>query len=236
MPESDLYAPIKAHLQSLGFKVRAEVGSCDIVAVQNTTLIAVELKQTFGLPVIYQALERLKAADLVYIATAVPEGRRARGNFDAALPQAIRLCRLIGLGLLSVRNGIVAVHADPGPYQPRKQAKHRARLLSEFTRRSGDHNIGGTTRRPRMTAYREDALACAAELAANGAMTGAAVKAATGIPSASTLMHRNVYGWFNKVARGTYAITDSGQDALRFYADVLAARHTATAASSAQAD
>ena len=191
-------------------------------------ILAVELKLTFGLPVLYQELQRLPSVDLVYIAVAVPEGRAARRNWDARVPDAVRLCRMLGIGLLSVRNGEIIAHADPGPYQPRKQHKHRAKLLSEFTRRSGDHNIGGTTRRPRMTAYREDALACASLLATNGAMKAAAIRNATGIATASALLRNNVYGWFDKIGRGTYTVTPSGQSALDLYADVVAARRTVT--------
>ncbi|HBK09060.1 MAG TPA: hypothetical protein DDZ81_24910 [Acetobacteraceae bacterium] len=224
--ESDLYAPVKSHLEALGYAVRGEVGPCDIVGINGETMIAVELKLTFGLPVLYQALQRLPAVDLVYVAVAVPEGRTARGNWDAQVPDASRLCRLLGVGLLSVRNGNVVVHADPAPYQPRKRPKSRAKLLSEFLRRSGDHNLGGTNKRPRVTAYREDALACAKELARGGAMKTASVRDAAGVTKASTILRDNVYGWFAKVARGTYDIAPAGRSALDLYADVVAARAT----------
>jgi hypothetical protein len=222
--ESDLYGPVKRHLEALGYTVRGEVGKCDVVGVSGDSMIAVELKLAFGLPVLYQALRRLPSVDLAYVAVAVPEGRKARGNWDAALPDAVRLCRMLGVGLLSVRSGGVAVHADPAPYQPRKQPKLRARLLNEFVRRSGDHNLGGTNKRPRVTAYREDALACASVLARQGPMKGAAVCGATGVPKASAILRDDVYGWFAKVARGTYGISSAGRNALEQYSDVLATR------------
>jgi hypothetical protein len=131
---------------------------------------------------------------------------------------------MLGVGLLSVRDDRVVVHADPGPYQPRKQPKQRARLLSEFVRRTGDHNLGGTTKRPRVTAYREEALDCANLLAAQGAMKAAAVRDATGAKNAATILRTDVYGWFEKVARGTYTLSPAGRGALVQYADVLAAR------------
>jgi hypothetical protein len=222
--ESDLYAPVKFHLEALGYTVRGEVGRCDVVGVSGDSMVAVELKLAFGLPVLYQALQRLPSVDLVYVAVAVPEGRSARRNWDAQVPDAVRLCRMLGVGLLSVRDNNVVVHADPGPFQPRKQPKARVRLLSEFVRRSGDHNLGGTSKRPRVTAYREDALACAAVLAHGGAMKGAAVRDATGVVKASTILRDNVYGWFAKVGRGTFDISLAGRNALEQYADVLAAR------------
>jgi hypothetical protein len=214
---------VKAHLEALGYTVRAEVGKCDVVGTSGDTMIAVELKLSFGLPVLYQALQRLPSVDLVYVAVAVPDGRRARANWDAQTPDAIRLCRMLGVGLLSIRNDKVVAHADPTPYQPRKRPKLRARLLSEFVRRSGDHNLGGTNRRPRMTAYREDALACARVLA-EGAMKAAAVRDAADVPKASAILRANVYGWFEKVARGTYDLAPAGRAALGLYADVVAAR------------
>ena len=215
---------MKQHLEAAGYVVRGEVGRCDIVGVHGDVIVAVELKLSFGLTVLYQALRRLPAVDLVYVAVAVPDGRVARRNWDTQAADATRLCRRLGVGLLSVRNGDVVVHADPGPYQPRRQPKQRVRLLSEFTRRSGDHNLGGTTKRPRVTAYREDALACADVLVRLGAMKGAAVRDATGVARASVILRDDVYGWFAKISRGTYDIAPNGRSALVLFADVVAAR------------
>jgi hypothetical protein len=234
--ESDLYLPVKRHLEALGYAVRGEVGRCDVLGVSGDTMIAVELKLTFGLQVLYQALRRLPSVDLVYVAVAVPAGRRARGNWDAQVADAVRLCRMLGVGLLSVRNGNVVVHADPTPYQPRKRTKLRARLLSEFVRRTGDHNLGGTNRRPRVTAYREEALTCASVLASNGPLKAAAVRDATGLEKASAMLRADVYGWFEKVARGTYDVSAAGRIALEQYADVLASRHSHDASSASGSD
>jgi hypothetical protein len=219
--ESDLYAPVKGFLEALGYTVRGEVGRCDIVGVLDDAMIAVELKLGFGLPVLYQALRRLPSVDLVYVGVGVPEGRIARRNWDAQVPDAVRLCRMLGVGLLSVRGGRVVVHADPGPYQPRKRAAQRARLLGEFVRRTGDHNVGGTTKRARVTAYREEALACARVLAGGGAMRGSAVRDAAGVVRAGVVLRDNVYGWFERVERGVYGISDKGREALEVYADVV---------------
>jgi hypothetical protein len=228
--ESDLYVPVKQCLEALGYTVRGEVGRCDVFGVSETmepgqtTIVAVELKLTFGLPVLYQALRRLSSVDLAYIAVAVPEGRIARRNWDAQLPDAVRLCRRLNLGLLSVRNGVLLVHADPGPYRPQKLPKARARLLSEFHRRSGDHNLGGTAKRARVTAYREDALACVSHLAQSGPARAAAVRDATCVRKAAGILRDNVYGWFVKVSRGTYDLTPSGHAALQHYAAVILTR------------
>lgn len=228
--ESDLYAPVKAHLEAVGYEVKGEVGKCDMVGVMGDSMVAVELKLVFGLPVIYQALERLPKVDLAYVAVSVPEGRKARVNWDTQVPDAIRLCRMLGVGLISVRDDLVVVHCDPGPYQARKNARGRAKLLSEFTRRSGDHNLGGTTKRPRVTAYREEALRCAKVLAETGRLSPAELKRATGLEKAPSMLQTNVYGWFERVDRGVYAVTPAGIDALMLYADVVQAQAARLAA------
>jgi hypothetical protein len=220
---------VKEHLLALGYTVRGEVGACDIVGVSGETIVAVELKRSFGLPVLYQALRRMAAVDLVYVAVPVPQGRVARRNWDAGVADAVRLCRMLGVGLLSVRGSNVVVHADPGPYKPRKLAAKRARLLGEFVRRTGDHNVGGTTRRPRVTAYREDALACADLLVRHGAMKVAALRDASCVRTAGAILRNDVYGWFEKVGRGVYGIGPAGRLAVEQYADVIAGRRGGSA-------
>ncbi len=224
--EADLYPPVKAYLEGLGYGVRAEVGKCDAVGLRadegGETLIAVELKLVFGLSVLYQALDRLSAVDFVYVAVDVPEGKIARRNWDNNLADATRLCRMLGVGFLSVRDGAVVVHCDPTAYEPRKQPRRRARLLGEFGGRTGDHNVGGTTKRPRISAYREGCLRIAALLAETGTITPAGAKAATNVAKASTMLLRDVYGWFENVSRGVYRLRPAGRDALATYAEVVA--------------
>jgi hypothetical protein len=62
-----------------------------------------------------------------------------------------------------------------------------------------------------MTAYRQDALACAAALSA-GPGRPCDLKAVH--PNAYKILHRNVYGWFVRTERGIYALTADGQAAL----------------------
>jgi hypothetical protein len=62
-----------------------------------------------------------------------------------------------------------------------------------------------------MTAYRQQALACAAALS-DGPRRPRELKAA--MPDAPKILLQNVYGWFVRVERGVYALTDSGRAAL----------------------
>jgi hypothetical protein len=71
--------------------------------------------------------------------------------------------------------------------------------------------MGGGSRVPIMTAYRQEALACAAALVA-GPCSVQALKATS--PDAPKILLGNVYGWFLRIERGIYGLTDAGQAAL----------------------
>ena len=82
----------------------------------------------------------------------------------------------------------------------------------------GDPNAGGATRHGIVTAYRQDALKCAAHLAEHGAAKGAEVAKATGVEIATRLMYDNHYGWFEKVEKGVYGLSGAGQEGLKHWA------------------
>jgi len=57
--------------------------------------------------------------------------------------------------------------------------------VEEFTRRSGDFNVGGSTGRPLVTAYREEALRVANYLHQNGPSTVKEIREAASSPKAA---------------------------------------------------
>ncbi|MEX0348997.1 MAG: DUF2161 domain-containing phosphodiesterase [Paracoccaceae bacterium] len=214
--EQDLYAPVKALLERQGYLVKGEVGAADVVARRgDEPVVIVELKLRFSLALYHQAIARLRLTDLVYLAVPRPTGRSQR----RVLRDNTAMCRRLGIGLITVRgDGRAEVQCDPGPYAPRKSRKHADRLLREFDRLQGDPNAGGATRHGIVTAYRQDALRCAAHLAEHGVTKGATVAQATGVASATRLMRDNHYGWFERVETGVYALTEAGADGLRHWA------------------
>lgn len=214
--EQDLYPPIKALFERHGYTVKGEVGAADIMAVRDgSEPVIVELKLRFSLALFHQAVARLRITDQVYLGVSKPTGRTAR----RALRDNLALCRRLGLGLITVRaDGAVEVQCDPGPYAPRKNKAKASRMLREFDRLQGDPNSGGATRHGIVTAYRQDALKCAAHLAEHGACKGADVAKSTGVAEATRLMRTNHYGWFDKVEKGVYALTDAGQEGLKHWA------------------
>ncbi len=212
MRETDLYGPVKALLEAQGYAVKGEIGPTDVAALRgDEPPVIVELKTGFSLALIHQGIARQAVTPHVYLAVPDVAGRRGRG----ALAANLKLARRLGLGVLTVRvsDGLVTAHCDPGPFQPRLLAKPRARLLREFAARRGDPAEGGATRTGLVTAYRQDATRIAAHLAAVGPSRGRDVAAATGIARATAILRDNHYGWFARVAVGTYALTDAGKAA-----------------------
>ncbi|WP_341367406.1 DUF2161 family putative PD-(D/E)XK-type phosphodiesterase [Yoonia sp. BS5-3] len=212
--EADLYPPIKAYLQRQGYEVKGEVGAADVVARRGEDVVVIELKLGFSLALFHQGVARLAVTDLVYVA--VPAGGRSK-----ALQANVKLARRIGLGVMTVRlrDGHVEVLADPGPYAPRKSKKKSAQLLRAFERLQGDPNAGGATRHGIVTGYRQDALRCARFLATHGPSRGAVVKEWAEVPDATRIMADDHYGWFTRVSRGVYALTDTGHQGLADYGD-----------------
>ena len=212
MQESDLYPAVKAFLVAQGYEVKSEIGHLDVLAIRgDEPPVVVELKTSFSLSLVCQGVERQSLFDHVYLA--VPYGPK---GWTSRYKDIIRLCRRLGLGLLAVHltpEPHVQAHLDPAPYAPRKNLTKATRLLREFTRRSGDPNLGGTTGIKRMTAYRQDALRCVAHLASHGPSSPARIASATGVTTAATLLRANHYGWFDRIARGTYALTPLGLSA-----------------------
>lgn len=213
--ETELYAPVKALLAAQGYDVKGEVAGADLVACRgDDPPVIVELKAGFALALYHQAVARQALTDAVYIA--VPRGS-GRG-WARALAENRALCRRLGVGLIAVRlaDGTVEVHLDPAPYQPRQNPARRTRLLREFARRTGDPNLGGSPARAGLvTAYRQDALRLARYLAEHGPAKGAVVARATGVGRATRMMADDHYGWFERVARGIFALTRQGRVALK---------------------
>jgi hypothetical protein len=166
-----------------------------------------ELKLGFNLELVLQGINRASACDEIWLA--VRASVRAGREHD---PRVRKLCRLLGFGLLGVSaTGRVEVLVEPGPWRPRRDPKRRSRLVNEHRRRLGDPVLGGTSKSPIMTAYRQRALACAASLA-SGPRRTSEVKAAA--PDAPKILLHNVYGWFFRVERGVYGLTQAGTEAL----------------------
>ncbi|RRI01127.1 hypothetical protein EH240_15640 [Mesorhizobium tamadayense] len=218
MQETSLYAPVKQFLESLDFTVKGEVGGCDIVGLREgepPVVVICELKLQFNLELVLQGVDRAAACDEVWLAarmSARGKGREHDRRFRA-------LCRRLGFGLLAVDGkGKVELLLNPAAVPPRRDPRRRSRLVEEHHRRKGDPSIGGSTRRkPIMTAYRQEAIACAAAMA-DGPKRPRDLKTLS--PRAASILLHNYYGWFARAERGIYALTEIGQAALQSHGAV----------------
>jgi hypothetical protein len=210
--ETALYLPVKRFLERLGFTVKGEIGGCDLVALGNgepPIVVIGELKLVFNLELLLQGVDRAAACDEVWLAAKLS----ARGKGRESDARYRNLCRRLGFGMLGVTDrGDVEVLVAPATTSPRRNPKKRSRLIVEHQRRKGDPVLGGSTRSPIMTAYRQQALACASALAQ---APGRARDLRGTIPDASKILLRNVYGWFERTGRGVYVLTDAGRAALK---------------------
>lgn len=153
-------------------------------------------------------MERAGACDELWIAAKMS----IRGKGRESDARYRNLCRRLGFGMLGVTDaGTVEILVEPPIAAPRRNPKKRARLVTEHRKRIGDPALGGSTKTPIMTAYRQQALGCAAALA-SGPRKLKELKPA--YPDAQKILHRNVYGWFEPVSRGVYALTATGHQAL----------------------
>lgn len=204
--ETALYPALKAFLEARGFEVKGEICGCDIVAVmpgEKPLLMITEIKLSFTLELVLQAVDRLHSADEVWLAVVASRRGRDRDR------RVLRLCRLLGVGLLGVTvgNGRVEVLAESAAYRPRVNVAKRSRILKEHGRRRGDPAVGGSTRQPIMTAYRQRALICA-DAMREGPRRPRDLKALA--EDARAILARNVYGWFERVSPGLYRLTEAG--------------------------
>lgn len=223
MKETELYAPIKAYLMGQGYEVKSEVEDCDLVAIRGAEEpVIVELKLSLSVALLMQGIDRQAISDSIYVAVPAGKGKR----WASQVRGAVKLCRRLGLGLISVRfdtaTPSVLVHCDAGPYKPRKVKQRKTALLKEFERRVGDPNTGGQTKRKIITAYRQDALRIAVALV-DGPNKPRVLSADLGVEKAASILQANHYGWFERIERGTYELRPTGHEALKTYADVIKA-------------
>jgi hypothetical protein len=210
--ETSLYSPVKGFLQSLGFVVKGEIGGCDLLALSSDSppiVVVCELKLKFNLELVLQGVDRMAVSDEVWLAASMS----ARGKGRESDRRFRNLCRRLGFGLLGILpNGNVQILLSPTALAPRRDPRRRSRLIDEHRRRQGDPVAGGGSRKPIMTAYRQEALSCAAALAENPKRPRDLKSAC---PNAPKILRRNVYGWFARIDRGVYSLTDAGREALK---------------------
>ena len=226
--ERDLYGPVRDYLEGLGYEVKGEVKDCDVTALRDGELIVVELKTGFTLELIYQALDRQRIADGVYVAVPLPK----RGYMAPQIKDMQSLCRRLELGLIFVgftSKGAPQLDVYLNPKEagrPRTNRKRRLAVLREHGGRTGSANTGGVTRTKILTVYKEQALLVAKILRDNGPLLVQTVKKLGGPPNTAAILGRNPLHWFTRTREGgetryTYHVNRQGLEALEQYEGLL---------------
>lgn len=212
--ETDLFLPVCRFFEKEGYTVQAEVKHCDLVAVKEQKTVIVELKSSFSLKLVYQAMERQRLSDLVFVAIPRPQ----KGQKQKSWKQMIQLLERLEIGLLTVALDSPLKHVEmicfPNPNKIRKNTKKQKSLQKEFSERNVSVNIGGTTKQKIITAYREKALELCCILE-NQQMVSYQTLRVWRIPEKTLLILRNnYYDWFVRKQKGVYALSEKGKQAL----------------------
>ncbi len=219
--ETDLYEPIRRHLEKAGYTVKAEVNDCDLVAARQQQLLAVELKLSLNLAVISQAVQRQRLLPEVWIAVPKPGRQLKRSRWQ----ELLHLLQRLELGLF-----LVSLDLPGQPVETillprmldrsqiiRSNKKRFNQLKEEFWGRIGDHNIGGS-QKARMTVYKQQALLAAALLGKEATASAARLRQLGAGPKTWQILYDNHYGWFSSPGRGSYTLTPAGHTALAEHA------------------
>lgn len=212
--EEELYIPVKKYFENKGFKIKGEVKNCDMAGVKGDILLVVELKRNFNLKLVYQAIDRQKITDYVYVAIPRPK------NFKRKEVFAMReLLNKLNIGLVVVSFGekriMVQTVAEPDPKKFIKRISGRKNaVLREFNERTGDFNKGGKNKTKILTAYREKSIQIACFLEILIKSGGSFLKNLGCDKNATSIMYNNFYGWFHRIGKGIYILSQKGQDYL----------------------
>ena len=213
MYETDLFPPIKKHLEASGYTVRAEVRNCDITAFKDDELIIIELKLNVNIPLLIQATDRQRITDSVYVAIPRPSNRTQKKRWKGVKHILRRL--EIGLIFVDVELDTVETVFHPIEFQRKKFKKRRKVLLEEASQRKENLNIGGSSKRKIVTVYRQNAIRIAAYLQQLGPSKPKDLKKLGTGDKTLSILGKNFYGWFQRVDRGVYELTAKGKTAMK---------------------
>lgn len=219
MLEKDMYEPIKEYLTNQGYTVKAEVLNTDITAIKDDEVIIIEMKMTLNTRLMYQGCKRQRICDYVYLAILEPTHKVKK---SPQFKEKLHIIRRLQLGLIyvNVETSKITAVVDPKNFSLRKNNIKKRKLLKEFEQRTTSLNIGGVTKTKIITAYREKAITIAYYLS-NGPLKLKELKELTNDAKCASILQKNFYGWFERVDRGIYGLTELGSTGLKQYSQVV---------------
>lgn len=206
-----MYPPIKNLLESQGFTVKGEVIKCDVAAAKGDALWVVEMKMNFNVTLLYQAMERLKITDRVFVAVPRPRSEREK-NYRSML----KILRKLELGLITVSldSPLRAAEIILFPADKKNKSNKASRIVkNEMENRLGD--TAGGINKAGSTAYRERCIRVACLLERNGPLSAAKlIKEFNCGAETRGVLYNNFYNWFKKEEKGIYFLSETGIDYL----------------------
>ena len=221
MKEYEMFPAIKALFEEAGYSVNAEVKNCDVTAVRDDDLIIVEMKTSLNIKLLAQGINRQRSGADVYVAVPRPKGYDGRKWRDI-----LCVIKKLELGLIFVtvsdKFSFAEIVVDPVPFKSTNTYKPKKRaLMDEIMARRCDVNMGGVTGRKIVTAYIEASvhIGCLLEMwqtASPKDFKPCGIDAAR----AGTIMRNNALGWFSKVDKGVYRLSDKWNVGKAMYKEV----------------
>ena len=200
--EADLYPVVESFFTAQGYTVKGEVCGCDLVAVKGDAIIVAELKLTFNIKLLYQAVRRLMITDKVYAVIFKPKTRQKMSYWQMMKS----LSRRLNIGLLVVDGDKVISIAEPAPFAGKILPRHKKKVLREFEGRKVSKNTGGITGKKLQTAYLESAIHISVLLKKHKELKTTELVEMGASERASKILYHNHYGWFQKTGRGQYRL------------------------------
>lgn len=220
MKETDLYQPVKELLIAQGFIVKAEIKDIDILGSKDDYFCAVELKTKLSIKLIYQAIDRQKIVDQVYIA--LPKSSiKIRSS---AYKNLTYLLKRLEIGLILVDQHQAEVVLEASIYDMEKSRarykKRKQQTLKEFKLRKYSSNIGGTKDK-KITRYKEQVIMIASYLIEHPNASPKEIKEHTNINKTASILQKNYEGYFERVSRGIYKVKDDKIEAIKKLKNML---------------
>ncbi len=209
--ETEMYEPVKKMLLKMGYTVRSEVKDCDIVAVKDDEMLVVEMKKSFNITVVYQAMDRRSITPNVYVAIPRPSSLREKNT-----RMMMRLLTELGIGLITVGNNSlrsVDIWLEPNPVK-KVNSRRKNYVKKEFDQRTEDRNTGGSTGKKIVTAYKEASVLALCHIEAYDKIKMREIKTFGYPDKMKNALRSNFFGWFEKYGKFDYGLSVKGLEAL----------------------
>jgi hypothetical protein len=210
MKETDLFIPVKKLFLSQGFDVKAEVKDIDVIAYKKELMIGIELKTKISLKLIYQAIDRQKVLDQVYIAipkNALYQSKSLYRNFT-------HLLKRLEVGLIVVDGENAEVMIETVPFDRNlsrsRYKKRKSQIDKEARLRKNHKNVGGTKGK-KITRYKELVIDIGSYLLEHEKASPKDIKNNLNIEKTASILQKNYDGYFERVDRGIYQLTEKGK-------------------------